>query len=70
VKYPLPNGRPFIDCPVHQCVVVLDDAGRIHTRCPACIGEARKARRLFSQRRYRARKRLEVVSATRGTEAS
>jgi hypothetical protein len=36
IRYPVtaPGARPFIDCPVHGCVVVLGDDGRIRSRCP------------------------------------
>lgn len=46
MKYPAPRtASPLIECPVHGCVVVLGDDGRIKTCCPMCLREAKAARR-------------------------
>jgi hypothetical protein len=59
ISYPVtaPGARPFIDCPVHGCVVVLGDDGRIRSRCPLCLREARKGRKRLYDRRRLLRKR-------------
>lgn len=44
-KYPVTSRSSIIDCPVHKFTVALDDAGRIKSRCPGCVLEARVARR-------------------------
>jgi hypothetical protein len=51
------TGSALIECPVHGDCVVLGDDGRIKTRCLHCLNEARHARKLWSDRRYRARLR-------------
>jgi len=53
VRYPVTSHRGFLECPEHGCLVLLDEAGRIRSSCPACIVEARKARRRLRARRLR-----------------
>ena len=53
MRYPVTSRRSVLDCPVHGFTVALNDAGRVSTPCPACIDEARKARRRWTQRRRR-----------------
>lgn len=48
----------MLDCPVHGFTVALNDAGRIASTCPACIIEARLARRRL---KAIAKRRLAVV---------
>jgi hypothetical protein len=58
MNYPVTSRRSVLDCPVHDCTVALGDDGRIASPCPACIVEARKARRRINDRR---RRRLATV---------
>jgi hypothetical protein len=51
--YPNPSKASVIECPVHRFTVALNDAGRIATTCPACIIEARLARRRWADRKRR-----------------
>ena len=45
LRYPVTSRASVIDCPVHRFTVALSEAGRIASRCPGCIVEARLARR-------------------------
>lgn len=58
MRYPVTSRRSVIDCPVHRFTVALDEEGRIASRCPACIIEARLARRRL---RAISKRRLAVV---------
>jgi len=53
-RYPVTSRSSVIDCPVHGFTVALGADGRISSTCPGCIGEARKARRRWTDRRRRA----------------
>lgn len=43
--YPLTSRRSVLDCPVHEFTVAIGADGRIASRCPGCVAEARRARR-------------------------
>jgi hypothetical protein len=55
-SYPVRSRSSVIDCPVHGFTVALNEAGRIASTCPACVAEARTARRRLPSIR---RRRLE-----------
>lgn len=55
LRYPVLGHASVIECPVHRCVVALNDAGRISSRCPECLRLQTRARHRWRQRRYRER---------------
>jgi hypothetical protein len=54
MRYPATSRRSVIDCPVHHFTVALNDAGRVASRCPGCVLEARLARLRLARRRRQA----------------
>lgn len=54
LRYPVTSRRSVLDCPVHGCAVALNEQGRICSRCPGCVREARLALRRWADRKRRA----------------
>lgn len=55
MRYPVTSRSSVMDCPVHGFTVALDAAGRVVSRCPGCVSEARKARRRWNDRKRKER---------------